>query len=65
MLRNPCRKCVVLSMCSEDCDDIRKWRNIKRIFFNTLKTVADCCVISSLFIVALLMIVRCMGEITR
>lgn len=65
MIRNPCRKCVVLSMCSKDCDLIRKWWNIKRILFIAFKLTIDCCVISTLFILAFIMLVRCMGEMSR
>jgi hypothetical protein len=43
MIRNPCKKCVVKVMCSQKCDDIRKWNNLKRIwkstFFTTIRAI--------------------------
>jgi hypothetical protein len=65
MIRNPCRKCLVMPMCSEDCDLIRKWHNIKRILFITFKLTIDCCLVSALFILVASVFIRCMGEISK
>lgn len=65
MFLNPCRKCVVLSCCTQDCNDIRKWHNIKRILFITFKLTIDCCVASALFILAASVLIRCMGEMSK
>lgn len=58
-----------MPMCSEDCDLIRKWRNIKRIcsdtFFTVLKLTGSsiAVVVCTLFIIA--MIGKCMSEMAR
>ena len=61
MLLNPCRKCVVKVMCSQKCDDKRKWNNILRIWKNTFKNIAYWFLTSIMLIFAFAFFVRCMG----
>lgn len=65
MFLHPCRKCIVLACCTEDCDDMRKWKNIKRILKETLHIVVNCCLAASLLIFAFGILIKCMGEMAR
>ena len=48
-------------MCSQKCDDKRKWNNILRIWKNTFKNIAYWFLTSIMLIFAFAFFVRCMG----
>lgn len=61
MFLHPCRKCVVLACCTQDCDDIRKWNNIRRIWKETSHVFVRCCLAASLLVIIFGFLIKCMG----
>lgn len=65
MFLNPCRKCIVRPMCSQTCDDSRRWINIKRIFNRTISLLMNCMAACFVFLVGALLFVKCVVDILQ